>query len=92
MLDEEEVIPLTAPRSKGLGPHPGVPRAMFGRRECDRLWTDFKVTTYAAEKTGLTPSQAVAVLADRPHMAMKERDARQTIDRLISQWRRTRCQ
>ena len=89
--DEEERIPLTPPRSKGLGPHPGIPWAMFGRRECDSLWTLFRLTTYGASKVGLTPSQAVAVLEDRPHMAMTERAGRARLDILIRKWREERC-
>jgi hypothetical protein len=91
MLDEEERIPLQPPRAKSLGPHPGIPWAMFGARQVARLWSDFRITTYTARKVGLTPSQAVAVLADLPHRAMKEADARSSVDRLIAKWRRERC-
>lgn len=90
MLDEEEVIPLVPPRGK-IGPHPGVPWAMFRADQVRRLWTDFRITTYEAKRRGLTPSQAVAVLEDRPHMAMTEKRGREVLDRHIAKWRRERC-
>jgi hypothetical protein len=49
------------------------------------------MTTYAARKVGLTPSQAVAIFEDRPHNPMQEAPARKRLDVLIANWRRERC-
>ncbi len=92
MLDEEEVIPLQAPRSIKLGPHPGIPWAMFRREQVETLWRECHMTTYQAARVGLSPSQAAAVLECRQWRQMKEADARAAIDRAIARWRRTRCQ
>lgn len=92
MLDEEEVIPLQPPRGKGIGPHPGVPWAMFRAGQVRQLWENLRITTYTARQRGLTPSEAVAILECRKHAPMTEARGREVLDRLIAKWRRSRCQ
>lgn len=83
--DAEAVFPIV-----DVEGHAGVPWPCLASF-LPRIWENHRLTCVSLAKIGLTASEAVAILEDRPLKIMNLEAAATRLDELIATWRAGRC-